>query len=322
MSGNAKSSTAVGIFRNDDPLSLALRDGTACGIDDIARLNRAVSPVYAALSSLGTSSMAVFSSHEESTLTQPTSTGTNYLSNLPNDKGKGKCKVSYASSLSGTHGSASEVDIERKVLRRDNLLAMGDWADNELEHSRPLKGTARAKERQQPRRKGRHKKPVVVVEQNNRVHSLSETCTESVVVDESMATSTPPRNSTDKKYLRHRTLNHDDDPVQLAEQGHVQPVTSPGLRLKPLSRTRVYVLVGVIFLMVMTLAVATISAHVTGKARMSCTKGIVFAATASLAFLTVLALLVARRALSEALLAGLLEFVFGFALLVELDDFM
>jgi hypothetical protein len=48
----------------------------------------------------------------------------------------------------------------------------------------------------------------------------------------------------------------------------------------------------------------------------------VFAATVALAFLTVLAMLIARRALSEALLAGLLELVFGFALLAELNDIM
>jgi hypothetical protein len=63
-------------------------------------------------------------------------------------------------------------------------------------------------------------------------------------------------------------------------------------------------------------------AHTTGKARKSSTKVIVFTATALLSCLTVLAMLIARRAPSEALLAGLLEFSFGFALLIELDDFM
>jgi hypothetical protein len=73
---------------------------------------------------------------------------------------------------------------------------------------------------------------------------------------------------------------------------------------------------------VLTVVLSVYGTHVTGKKRMSCTKGIVFAATALLAWLTVLAMITARRALSEALLAGLLEFIFGFALLVELDDFM
>jgi high-affinity Fe2+/Pb2+ permease len=94
------------------------------------------------------------------------------------------------------------------------------------------------------------------------------------------------------------------------------------MKCKPLSRVRVYVLAGLIVSMVLTVVLSVYGTHVTGKKRMSCTKGIVFAATAFLVWLTVLAMITARRALSEALLAGLLEFIFGFALLVELDDFM
>jgi hypothetical protein len=74
--------------------------------------------------------------------------------------------------------------------------------------------------------------------------------------------------------------------------------------------------------MLLTVVLSGFGAHTTGKARMSSTKVIVFTATALLSCLTVLAMLIARRAPSEALLAGLLEFSFGFALLIELDDFM
>lgn len=55
---------------------------------------------------------------------------------------------------------------------------------------------------------------------------------------------------------------------------------------------------------------------------MACTKGIIFSATVLVSCFTVLAMVVARHALQEALLAGLLEFLVGFALVVEIHDFM
>jgi hypothetical protein len=161
MSEHAESSTVSAILRNDDVLSQALRGANALDINDIARLNQAVPLPHDTLSSVGTSSTAVFSSRDESTVTKPTSTGTYH------NKGKGKLKTGYSSSLSGTHGSASEAEFSCTALRRDNLLAVGDWADSELDVPRPLKGTARAKERQQPRRKLKNKKPIVVIEQDH-----------------------------------------------------------------------------------------------------------------------------------------------------------
>jgi hypothetical protein len=159
---HAESSTTVAILRNDDALSQALRDKNILDINDIARLNQVASAHRNALSSVGTSSTVVFSSRDESTVTKPTSNGTNH------NKGKGKLDMGYCSSLSGTHGSASEVEVNCTTLRRDNLLAMGDWVDSELDTSRPLRGAARAKERQQPHRKLKHKKPIVVIEQDHR----------------------------------------------------------------------------------------------------------------------------------------------------------
>jgi hypothetical protein len=112
----------------------------------------------------------VFSSPNESTVTKPTSMGTNL------NKGKGKLRTGYSSSLSGTHGSASEAEVECTTLQRDDLLAIGGWADSELEASRPLKGTVRAKERQQPRRKHKCKKPIVVIEQDDRAGGHVDRC--------------------------------------------------------------------------------------------------------------------------------------------------
>lgn len=72
----------------------------------------------------------------------------------------------------------------------------------------------------------------------------------------------------------------------------------------------------------LTIAIAAFGAHITGKVRLSHTKIIIFTATALLSCSMVSAMLIARRVLSEALLAGILQFFFGFALLVELDEFM
>jgi hypothetical protein len=170
MSEHAESSTAAAIFRNDDVLSQALRGGNDLDINDIALLNQATFLPNDTLSSVGTSSTAVFSHHDESTITKPTSAGTQH------NKGKGKLRTVYSSSLSGTHGSASEAEVGCAVQRRDNLLAIGDWADSELDASRPLKGTVRAKQRQQPRRKPKHKKPIVVIEQDNRARGHADIC--------------------------------------------------------------------------------------------------------------------------------------------------
>jgi hypothetical protein len=127
---------------------------------------------------------------------------------------------------------------------------------------------------------------------------------------------------TDTKYLRQRTPRYDADPVRLAEEGQSSPVETHNIDTKPLSRTRLYAVAALVSVMLLTVVLSAFGAHTTGRARMSSTKVIVFTATALLSSLTVLAMVIARRAPSEALLAGLLEFIFGFALLIELDEFM
>ncbi|KAH7384698.1 hypothetical protein BKA66DRAFT_462693 [Pyrenochaeta sp. MPI-SDFR-AT-0127] len=132
-------------------------------MDEIAHLNRAMSPGHDAHSSLGTSSTAVFSTHDESTVTKPTSTGTVYPHHIY--KGKGKAKAPYASSLSVAHGSGSEADAQHQTTRRDDLLAMGDWAASDLNPAGILKGSARAKKRCQHGRCTASKKPSVKIVQ-------------------------------------------------------------------------------------------------------------------------------------------------------------
>jgi hypothetical protein len=127
-----------------------------------------------------------------------------------------------------------------------------------------------------------------------------------------------------KKYLRQRAPKYDEDAVRLAEEGQCSPTTPHRIeaKVKSLPRTRVYAVVGLVAVMLLTIVLSAFGAHTTGKAHLQYTKVIVFIASALVSCLTVVAMLIARRALSEALLAGLLEFSFGFALLVELDDFM
>jgi len=129
-----------------------------------------------ALSSVGSSSTTVFSSRKDSTTTKPTTADTSQPMATHKDKGKHKLKTGYASSLSVTYGSASEAEIERKALRRNTLIALGGWADTDLEPGRPLKGMVRARDRQQARRRQKQKKPIVVIEQtrHNRLHAPSE----------------------------------------------------------------------------------------------------------------------------------------------------
>lgn len=108
---------------------------------------------------------------------------------------------------------------------------------------------------------------------------------------------------------------------------------------QPLTRARNLIIFAMVVLKVFILATSAYGAYLTGNERLPCTKGILFAAASSMAILTVLTMLIARRALAEALLAGLIEFVFGFgmcipssvlqqeadmalALVVEIDDFM
>jgi hypothetical protein len=126
----------------------------------------------------------------------------------------------------------------------------------------------------------------------------------------------------DKTYLRKRGTQHDENHLRLAEEGQNQAFSAHQSLHRPLSRIRVYLLALLIGLMVLTISLSFLGAHYTGKGRMACTKGIVFGTTVLMAFLTILAMIVASRAPHEALLAGLLEIIIGFTLLLELDDFM
>jgi hypothetical protein len=122
---------------------------------------------HGTISTTGSSSQPRSSSHGESTTTKPTS-ATTFLPTTYKDTGKHKMKTGYASSLSGTYGSASEAEVELTAHRRNNLFALGDWANAELETTAPLKGKIRARDRRQTRHGSKQKKPIVVIEQEVR----------------------------------------------------------------------------------------------------------------------------------------------------------
>jgi hypothetical protein len=190
-----------------------------------------------------------------------TSTGTQ-----PN-KGKGKLRTCSGSLLSGIRGSASEAEVGFTAMPRDNLLAMADWADSELDASRHLKGTVRAKQREQPRQKPKHKKPTVVIEQDNRAGGHPDICngpflalrfctkaTVSSAIGVLIITSNDV--VTGKKYLCHRVPKHNEEYLRFAEEGQCPPITSQKTEFKSSSQTRVHAVVGLLVVMLLTVTCA------------------------------------------------------------------
>ncbi|KAF2130494.1 hypothetical protein P153DRAFT_430690 [Dothidotthia symphoricarpi CBS 119687] len=310
----AESSTAAILLRNDDPLTRALRGRDAVDVEDLVRLARATSPTSDILPSLGSSSTAVFSSLGESTVTKPTSTGTSYP--IYDPEGKGKAKAPSISSLSATHGSGSEAEASDRAVREHALLAMGDWIANEdVAPVLPLKGTARAKQRTSNSLRHKHKKPVIDQVGLGRLSGNDS--------DGAGETRVPQPHDRENICLQHHVHNQDHNQLRLAEEGHQSDTaTTASLPCEPLTGTRLYVLIVIIVTITLAIASSALGAYYTGKDRMVYTKAIIFAATVFTTLLTVLALIVARRALHEALLAGLLGFIIGSMFLVELDDFM
>lgn len=121
--------------------------------------------------------------------------------------------------------------------------------------------------------------------------------------------------------MRPRRSKTQSNRLVVADEERISPAnrSSPTTRL---SRVRINIIIGLCVLIVFTFALSVFAAHYTGKGRLACTKGIIFCATVLLSLLTVLVMNLSGRALQEALLAGLLEFVIGFALVMEIRDFM
>ncbi|KAF2193737.1 hypothetical protein K469DRAFT_241794 [Zopfia rhizophila CBS 207.26] len=148
--------------RDEDPFTLALRGSDHIGIDELISLNRNNSLTVACSSAAPTTSF--FSSHKGSSVTKPTSAGTSYPIE---GKGKDKAVATYASSLSATHGSGSDTELE--AIRDNALFGVGDWIGDGARTPRMPKGSTRTIKR--PRRP-KAKKPVVI--QQTRHGSASE----------------------------------------------------------------------------------------------------------------------------------------------------
>jgi hypothetical protein len=120
-------------------------------------------------------------------------------------------------------------------------------------------------------------------------------------------------------YLPPRKVKKPDEVFAVEERVSSSDRRNPARRL---SRARLNVVIGLCVFIVLTFALSVFAAHHTGKSRLACTKGIIFSATVLISMCTILVMILARRTLQEALLAGLLQFVIGFALIVEIRDFM
>jgi hypothetical protein len=164
MSGQASSTAAI--LRTSDALAEALRDEASMDLDDIARINRVMSPTYDASSIPGAPTEDLFSAQDKSTTTQPTSIDTSLPNITYNGKGKARVEASNASSLSVACGSASEAEAQRPDVRREALLAVGDWATATFVSEEPLRGAARAKTRRHRIGPRKIKKPVVEIVQH------------------------------------------------------------------------------------------------------------------------------------------------------------
>lgn len=162
------SSIVSPVIRNQDPLAAALRRRSDLNLQDLIRLNKETQTQHYAFSSGVTSDDTVFTSHQTSTYTKPTSSDETQAKERAEGSGPraGKEGISYASSLSVAHGSGSEAEERHHVARRDALLAVGDWTSNVEAFERPLKSTVRAKTRTTSKPKSKHKKPIVEIHQH------------------------------------------------------------------------------------------------------------------------------------------------------------
>lgn len=166
MSEQAAPSVAFIITRNGDPFTLALRNGYDLSNDDLLQLSQASS---SASTSVGSSPTAVFSSREPSNVTKPTSYGTSYPAHDYN--GEGKVDTMYAASLSATHGSESEAEVEYDDARCIALLGTGAWSSGTQTHGSCLRKLENAKIRSSKIRLSkalphRLKKPSIVLHQD------------------------------------------------------------------------------------------------------------------------------------------------------------
>lgn len=154
----AAADTSSLLYRNDDALTIALRSDQPLSLEELVHLNRSASRAGDTASSLGSRTTSVFSSRKESSITKPTSAGTSYVID-------DKVIATYASSVSATHGSASEAETDHDTA----LFGIGDQFGFE---STPLSGLG--KRSQTKNSKTKCKKPVLVIHHEHPLQSSSD----------------------------------------------------------------------------------------------------------------------------------------------------
>lgn len=122
--------------------------------------------------------------------------------------------------------------------------------------------------------------------------------------------------------MRGRKVKKSEDRFPLlADEESVSPVDD-GHAARRFSRARVNAIIGFCVLIVLTFALSFLAAYHNGKNHVAHTKGIIFSAAVLISIWTILGMILAKRTLQEALLAGLFEFIIGFALVTEMPNFM
>jgi hypothetical protein len=175
------------VARGDDPWSALDLNR----YHDEDHLSQASSPTT---TSTGSVPADVFSSHEPTIVTKPTSNGTDYPG--CNYKYKGEADVTYATSLSASHGSASELEVEHDDTPHDSLAHMGGWMSGHQAQDQCLRRPKYAKIRLSKNLPYRKKFPIDL-HQNGRdltsvdreIDSLSESPVKSSCVSQEKGTS-------------------------------------------------------------------------------------------------------------------------------------
>ncbi|KAF2493379.1 hypothetical protein BU16DRAFT_541076 [Lophium mytilinum] len=299
-----------GLHRDNDPVTLSIRHGDAIELKDITtNVNthlRAAEP--SATTSTAPPTESAWGSRKASSMTKPTSHGTDHSAGGYNGKRNGM--ITYAaSSLSATHGSGSDTD--REAQRDQDTLGMGSWAG--LPPSLPVQAANK--------RPKRSKKPPVVLIQHRRKD------VEALQAEEEYTEEPNSVNLKGKKYLRRRKtrLDEDTNDLALAEEGRA-PLTAPCTSSPPLSGIRLVVVLISLMAIALTLGLAAWGVCNTGskdlKHQMYRIKAILFGSVSLVFTFTAIVMVAARRVLTEVLLMALVEFLIGSMLLLEIGDFM
>src|SRR5690242_5651098 len=117
-------------------------------------------PLSSAATSIRSASAAALSSLNSSIVTKPTSYGTAYP--LYSSQHEGKVDVSYAASVSTTHGSESEADEINDDLLHTTLFGIGGWSSSHPAQGQCLRERKNARPRQLQTPPRLEKLPVVL----------------------------------------------------------------------------------------------------------------------------------------------------------------